>query len=741
MLMLLSAVSAVTSAAAAGDGSCPGQDSMLLQRRSSLQLRRSASDFQSQGNGTCHTLLEDEPCYADVHWAFLHGIYDYPQFYPNMSAASSFEEFQAYWHALNPQLCPEPCTENWYHFPEEVCVSRATKLDFFNSDLSHRNLGGLGPDGGVEEMRYKSVGIQDKRPFDLVVRTTSTLQSYTPERTGKSGLYGIVNVKSGTAVDLNFRFEDSASESPVEIEAFLFSFLDLDQQSGDSHEMVYVDNFEKYTLDSATEVAVETADDGRTIFKSTRTGSKCDNPEDPMLLGEVRCSGGIINQRKRVVSLLYPRSSAFDVRLESRCASACHWGRSFMFAGSTALATSCEDMPKIGLCAAFGDPHFVTFDGAHTVFTAQMPIWLVRSERVLIQSLSKNSAGSIHAVAIGGDFLQGSRLVIMKDTPWSLQAFYDGQRVLAETEDEFHVEGLFDAYRRSTWNASLHNEGLLKVRTQMRFNVGPWPERFMATPVGGLYLFRLPENVEVTITGVDSMSVVITMPPQSGGQSGYCGDFNGDVNNDFEQRHSSFHKSVGENLGPVGSEDLLFDAALLDGQGSITPALDPDRIMDQCNDWLKDMAEQRCRSLFNTQMRLDCIFDVCSTGLISAAEGAMSAEMLEEKVDSRGIPVFMGQGRCLDLQGHPYIAFGTTLVSREDCTNVLRSLADTDGVQGAQLQENSTCQILVESGSDPAQVPIKGGWMPLVSDSMTATGHGIISNVTEQEEWSCWQLV
>jgi len=234
---------------------------------------------------------------------------------------------------------------------------------------------------------------------------------------------------------------------------------------------------------------------------------------------------------------------------------------------------------------------------------------------------------------------------------------------------------------------------------------------------------------------------VITMPPASGGQTGYCGNFNGDVADDFEAASSSFHRPAGEDLGPVDlAESILgfFEPGLVQSEASNRAGPDPEAILAACHTDLLTIAERRCREVANVQMREECILDVCATGLVGAADSVVAAELLETKVNARGIPLLVGAGRCLDVVGRQYLAISTQLDEAEECKDVLRSLAFTEGVVGAQLQEGGSCQVLVEPGADYAAVSITHGWGEMVDDE--AQGHGIICGVSDEENWACWQL-
>mmetsp|Transcript_72043 Transcript_72043/g.233023 ORF Transcript_72043/g.233023 Transcript_72043/m.233023 type:complete len:139 (+) Transcript_72043:1-417(+) len=137
-------------------------------------------------------------------------------------------------------------------------------------------------------------------------------------------------------------------------------------------------------------------------------------------------------------------------------------------------------------------------------------------------------------------------------------------------------------------------------------------------------------------------------------------------------------------------------------------------------------------------MERDCIFDICLTQDVGVAEDALATEILKEKVNAKGIPVFMGHGRCLDSEGRHFAAFATSLRTEDECREVLRSLSFTKGVLGAQIRRTSTCEVLVVRGSDPTGVVIPGGWGAYRSSPRS--GEGLVSGILRDPSWSCWQL-
>jgi hypothetical protein len=59
--------------------------------------------------GLCHTAVEGEPCYEGVMWEMEYGIRLHPEWYPELTTNSSFEDVQAHLHEGNFNQCPEPC--------------------------------------------------------------------------------------------------------------------------------------------------------------------------------------------------------------------------------------------------------------------------------------------------------------------------------------------------------------------------------------------------------------------------------------------------------------------------------------------------------------------------------------------------------------------------------------------------------------------------------------------------------
>ena len=81
---------------------------------------------------------------------------------------------------------------------QSQCVPGTIDLSFFDAcetgSPAQDNLGGLGPDSGPEEIRYVGIGSLNGRPFDLIVKATTSYYTEASFSNGCSGLFGAINV-------------------------------------------------------------------------------------------------------------------------------------------------------------------------------------------------------------------------------------------------------------------------------------------------------------------------------------------------------------------------------------------------------------------------------------------------------------------------------------------------------------------------------------------------------------------
>mmetsp|Transcript_32766 Transcript_32766/g.107878 ORF Transcript_32766/g.107878 Transcript_32766/m.107878 type:complete len:545 (+) Transcript_32766:139-1773(+) len=431
-----------------------------------------------------------------------------------------------------------------------------------------------------------------------------------------------------------------------------------------------------------------------------------------------------------------------------------------------------------GLCAAFGDPHFTTFDGAHTVVVREMVMWMVKSDQILIQGLSKTNTGNFMGFAVGGPFMHNRTLVVYNssltgDATGKLKVMLDGREILNQWDEkgnaEFEEPFLLWAARRTEWDVSMHDHDVLSIKPSINWAVGPWPKRFQQAPKGGLYYFKLPNEVEITLSGVDYMSAVIKMAPQQG-QSGYCGNFNGVAEDEFEPPVPgsvakvlvpAWNKAVGEGLEQVHDADNLFKLASpelaasvpLVQQASALQVGPEDPMVSPCKDGhALDEAEQACVSIPDTDLRAACIADFCLIEKASAVDDAAMAGVMEERLSDGRVPLFVGHGPCRDVNGQALRAVRTKGVRiAMECQELLREVgAAVAGVVGAQLKTEGTCELVVRPGTDVHDLldfaPSGGGWVDAdlgggVGDPQGGLGGAsFVAGVENDLSWNCWRL-
>jgi len=249
-------------------------------------------------------------------------------------------------------------------------VPDVTKFDLKLSGVAQNNLGGRGPDSGDEEIRYQRVGMRPpgSRPFDLVVRAKGSYESNAAHfKNGLHGSFGLVNIDAPSDASLIFSFEDSQTREPVVLDKFHFTFFDIDQSRKEdvpwfTQEQLFVDGFASYTLVPDTEVAVAKGHGEGALFSSTKYGNGCDNPKDPMKLGNVTCPNDhVVDQRKRSVTFRFENTSVFNAKISATCQKHNCSPRNFLFAGSSSIAWGCEACERDETsceCFVERDPNF-----------------------------------------------------------------------------------------------------------------------------------------------------------------------------------------------------------------------------------------------------------------------------------------------------------------------------------------------------------------------------------------------
>ena len=125
------------------------------------------------------------------------------------------------------------------------------------------NLGGLGPDTGTHELRYRGVGQFNGHPFDLVVTNMSryqkTIKDPLPDKPqngcGVVGSLGTISIAQGYDTRILFELRDEATDEVITPPGFYFTFVDMDGDYGScSAESLVSEDHSDYVLTSPTNV-------------------------------------------------------------------------------------------------------------------------------------------------------------------------------------------------------------------------------------------------------------------------------------------------------------------------------------------------------------------------------------------------------------------------------------------------------------------------------------------------------
>jgi len=247
-----------------------------------------------------------------------------------------------------PDVPPTDITEPAVVEELSLC-ERTLSLD----NVIRNNLGGAGPDAGAEGILFGNV-MPGK---DLLVSATSP---YTPNMLNPSGGvlrngvrqgFGLINMASGSSVDLSFSLKDATTggDSP---DSFVVTFFDGDHgMSHQSRESLTISGMSNFIVDDDTELEItETAIDdaslasgsGVATFTSTLRGTKEDNPVSPLSLSGL--------QRKRSVEAYFENKAGFSANFGAS-GYVNPQGRNMMFAGASTL--TCRSEAK---CASYECP-------------------------------------------------------------------------------------------------------------------------------------------------------------------------------------------------------------------------------------------------------------------------------------------------------------------------------------------------------------------------------------------------
>jgi hypothetical protein len=181
---------------------------------------------------------------------------------------------------------------------ESGCVDEleaTVDLDMSRSTVAHNNLGGFGPDGGEESLRYTGLGTAGDADIDLVVTATSEYASRRRDfSNGLSGKFGMISLPIGDSVDLLFTFVDNATDQPYELDSFDITFFDLDSSStsaGLYSEEIIVGDWDSYALADEPKYTHQVLRDGRLLASCDAVAET--TPTEPMILTDAQLSRSI----------------------------------------------------------------------------------------------------------------------------------------------------------------------------------------------------------------------------------------------------------------------------------------------------------------------------------------------------------------------------------------------------------------------------------------------------------------
>jgi hypothetical protein len=249
-----------------------------------------------------------------------------------------------------------------------------------------------------------------------------------------------------------------------------------------------------------------------------------------------------------------------------------------------------------GHCKIYGDPHVLTFDGAHASFYSQGEYWIVKSSTVSIQArylptAITNGLSVVKEVAIGGPFLEGHILRIS-----ALGASWDVQPILISFPDEW-------SNQKPPVHIAYNDQGLVlqKGRADKPLHVV-----HVELPLGvRMQINRWNEPGEG-----DYLNMLISMHRQPE-PDGHCGNFNRDPGDDTRPL-------IRARIGTMGVQlsHLLFKHK--------TPVVAPNR--PDLNDCppeqtrrARDLCQAKCPNKIPNK---ECMIDVCFGGPQFADEDA-----------------------------------------------------------------------------------------------------------------------
>jgi len=216
-------------------------------------------------------------------------------------------------------------------FPYGFSVLEECGTDYSIQNLVHSNLGGQGPNKGVEGIVYNvsetKHGVYQRNVL-LKVHAKTDYSCESSHLNGMHNDFGSIRVDSGKSIATAFSFWDMQNK-PITLERFRMTFFDLDSApDGSSKEFFIADSATpEADTDGATSEVVEERVHGDQGFVAGEPGVGADNPSESTDLTQL--------QKDRSVFLSYKHLHSFRITLG---ATEGHHPRSFAFLFHNPLA-------------------------------------------------------------------------------------------------------------------------------------------------------------------------------------------------------------------------------------------------------------------------------------------------------------------------------------------------------------------------------------------------------------------
>merc|ERR1712072_288651 len=187
------------------------------------------------------------------------------------------------------------------------------ELDLGKATLTHLNLGGLGPDSGLEGMRFTGGGEHNGQEFDLLITSTNFSSDFFPF-SGKmhNGKFGWLFINRQTAVHLHFQIVQTGTTTPFKLPKFYFTFYDIDADSdSNGEEKLTVSGLHQHIVSPNTDLVISRSD-GQVSFQGTKlfgADESSTEPTDPDVMTTA--------QQNAAVTLLFVDTAEFAATFES----------------------------------------------------------------------------------------------------------------------------------------------------------------------------------------------------------------------------------------------------------------------------------------------------------------------------------------------------------------------------------------------------------------------------------------